>query len=119
MYMIYVLQCENRALYTGITSNLSRRMQQHLGPRPGGAKYTRSHTPTALVQLWETESHHAAARFEYAFKRLSRHRKLALLQNPAQWQSFFPSLCAERYTPLVPLPMAAYLSDTHDTYDRR
>ena len=65
-YLIYVLHCTGDTLYTGITPDLRRRMRQHCGQLAGGAKYTRSHPPEELLQVWSTETRTAAARFEYA-----------------------------------------------------
>lgn len=102
MYYIYILRCQDDSLYTGITPNLRRRMRQHWGKLPGGAKYTRSHPPAALVCIWETDEHTAAAKFEFACKRLPRSKKLALIQTPEKWKSFLPQLEAYHYTPQNP-----------------
>ena len=81
-YLIYVLHCTGDTLHTGITPDLRRRMRQHCGQLAGGAKYTRSHPPEELLQVWSTETRTAAARFEYAFKQLPRSQKLLLLESP-------------------------------------
>ena len=81
-YYIYVLRCKGDTLYTGITPDLRRRMRQHCGQLAGGAKYTHSHKPEALLRVWETADHTAAARFECAFKQLTRIQKEQLLQIP-------------------------------------
>ncbi len=109
-YYIYVLQCAGGTLYTGITPELQKRMRQHCGELAGGAKYTRSHPPEALLQVWQTDGHTAAARFEYAFKGLSRQKKLALLEAPTQWQAFLPELCeAGSYLPAAHGTLESYL----------
>ena len=109
-YLIYVLHCTGDTLYTGITPDLRRRMRQHCGQLAGGAKYTRSHTPEELLQVWSTETRTAAARFEYAFKQLSRSQKLLLLESPEQWQTVLPELAEETYLPAEHLPLQSYLS---------
>lgn len=76
-YYIYVLRCKGDTLYTGITPDLRRRMRQHCGQLAGGAKYTHSHKPEALLRVWETVDHTAAARFECAFKQLTRIQRTA------------------------------------------
>ena len=109
-YYIYVLRCKGGTLYTGITPDLRRRMRQHCGQLAGGAKYTHSHKPEALLRVWETADHTAAARFECAFKQLTRTQKEQLLRTPEQWDAFF-SLDTEpaAYTPIETLPLADYL----------
>lgn len=60
--------------------------------------------------MWETADHTAAARFECAFKQLTRTQKEQLLRTPEQWDAFL-SLDAEPavYTPIETLPLADYL----------
>ena len=109
-YLIYVLHCTGDTLYTGITPDLRRRMRQHCGQLAGGAKYTRSHPPEELLQVWSTETRTAAARFEYAFKQLPRSQKLLLLESPEQWQTVLPELAEETYLPAEHLHLQSYLS---------
>ena len=51
MYYIYTLRCADGSLYTGITTDVKRRMRQHLGHIKGGAKYNARHRPESLVML--------------------------------------------------------------------
>ena len=116
-YYIYVLRCKGDTLYTGITPDLRRRMRQHCGQLAGGAKYTHSHKPEALLRVWETVDHTAAARFECAFKQLTRIQKEQLLQIPEQWDAVLsldaaPAAYAPIVTPqlcIETLPLADYL----------
>ncbi|MCD8219864.1 MAG: GIY-YIG nuclease family protein [Ruminococcus sp.] len=109
MYSIYVLRCQDQSLYTGITTDFTRRIRQHCGIERGGAKYTCSHPPTAIACIWETACHNTAARFEIFFKQLSRKEKLALIAAPSDWHTFFPQLADETITPVPPKPLAAFL----------
>lgn len=109
MYYIYILRCAGGSLYTGITPNLARRMRQHCGELKGGAKYTRSHPPEALICVWQTDSHTAAAKFEIAYKQLSRSQKLHLIAAPNCWLAFLPQLEAYCYTPFPAKPLEQYL----------
>lgn len=115
MYYIYILRCQNGSLYTGITSNLNRRMQQHCGRLSGGAKYTRSHPPEKLVCTWQTDSRTAAARFEVGCKQLTRQTKLLLIASPENWKEFLPQLTAHDYTPIPVKPLEQYLEKTDNT----
>lgn len=109
MYYIYVLRCKGGSLYAGITSELSRRMRQHCGICPGGAKYTRSHPPEAVVCIWQADSHSAALQLEAAFKKLTRGKKQLLVGAPEQWQDYFPQLELQRYMPISAMPLTEYL----------
>jgi putative endonuclease len=78
-YFVYMIECSNKALYTGITTDLQRRFEQHKTGR--GARYT-SYNPAVKVRYvkkYATRS--AAAKREYQIKQLSRAKKLALLHN--------------------------------------
>ncbi|MBQ4641289.1 MAG: GIY-YIG nuclease family protein [Oscillospiraceae bacterium] len=75
-WVLYMLECKDGSLYTGITDNLSRRIQMHESGK--GAKYTRGRAPLKLVYSEICESHSQALKREYAVKSLSRDEKLQL-----------------------------------------
>ena len=77
-WWVYVLRCADGSLYTGITTDVDRRLAEHNGDGAGGARYTRSRRPVALVYAEAAASRAEAARREAAIKRLDRARKLAL-----------------------------------------
>lgn len=104
MYYVYTLRCADDTLYTGFTTDVPRRMRQHLGLLKGGAKYTARHKPVALVMLWQTETRSAAARLEYAVKHLERSEKLRLIRSPALLSSLCPQLDAEAYRSIPGMP---------------
>lgn len=70
---MYVLECEGSRLYTGITTDIERRLKDHKAGR--GAKFTRSFTPKACLLSLEFDDHTEAARAEYQFKQLSAAEK--------------------------------------------
>ena len=77
-WFVYIVRCDDDTLYTGITTDVAARIQQHnLGK---GARYTRSRLPVQLVYAEAAEDRGAALRREFAIKALSRPAKLALLQ---------------------------------------
>lgn len=73
-WFMYVLQCADDTLYTGITTDLERRLHEH-NHTPRGAKYTRCRRPVSLVASWEHESRSEAASAEWCFKQLTRNAK--------------------------------------------
>ncbi len=82
-YYVYILRCRGDSLYTGITSDLEKRMKAHLGRIKGGAKYTRSHPVKCIEAAWKTDSRSAALRAEHILKkRLTRNEKLSLIAEP-------------------------------------
>jgi putative endonuclease len=73
-----MLRCADGSLYTGITTDVSRRIAEHNGAGGLGARYTRSRRPVELVYAEGAANRAEAARREAAIKRLDRARKLAL-----------------------------------------
>ena len=78
MYYLYILECADKTLYTGITVDLDKRIKAHNGSRLG-AKYTRARRPVKLVYAKKFKSRSQASREEYRIKKLSRAEKMNLL----------------------------------------
>lgn len=76
---VYILQCADTTLYTGIAKDLSRRLMQHNGELVGGPKYTRGRRPVHLVWSDEVADRGAALQREAAIKKLRRAEKLRLI----------------------------------------
>jgi putative endonuclease len=83
-WFVYLLRCADGTLYTGITTDVARRLAEHNGEAGGGARYTRSRRPVTLAYFESAADRAAAARREAAIRRLDRARKLALCANPPQ-----------------------------------
>jgi putative endonuclease len=83
VWWVYMLRCADGTLYTGITTDVTRRLAEHNGAGGLGARYTRSRRPVHVVHVEATGSRSAAARREAAIKRLDRARKLALCTSSA------------------------------------
>ena len=77
-WRVYMLRCADGSLYTGITTDITRRVAEHNGEGGPGARYTRSRRPVELVYVEPADSRAEAARREAAIKQLDRARKLAL-----------------------------------------
>lgn len=77
LWTVYMLECADRTLYTGITNNIERRMKMH--ENGTGAKYTRGRTPLKLSYTESHESKSAALKRERTIKSLSRQQKLMLI----------------------------------------
>lgn len=79
MYHLYILSCADKTLYTGITTDLERRVAEHNGAKLG-AKYTRARRPVKMVYSKKFKNRSAAARQEARIKKLSRIEKLELIK---------------------------------------
>ncbi|MFC3094599.1 GIY-YIG nuclease family protein [Alteromonas sediminis] len=82
-WFIYIIETRHGELYTGITTDVNRRMAQHRGERKGGAKYLRNKGPFTTRQLWQTVNRSSATQAELWIKSQSKKNKLALLDEPA------------------------------------
>ena len=78
-WVVYMLECGDGSLYTGITDDFDKRFKAHQEGR--GAKYTRGRGPLTLRYLERCENHSQALKREYAIKQLERAEKLKLCQN--------------------------------------
>ena len=77
-YSVYILRCGDGSYYTGIATDVSRRMQEHrAGPR--GAKYLRGRGPLELVFSCQVGDRATASQLEFRIKRLSRDGKQRLI----------------------------------------
>lgn len=75
-WVLYILECADGTLYTGITDDLPRRLKLH--ERGKGAKYTRGRGPLTLRYTEACGGHSEALKREIAVKRLTRPQKMAL-----------------------------------------
>ncbi len=78
-WQVYILCCADSSLYTGITTDLKRRVEEHNSHTTSAARYTRSRQPVKLVYHEQASSRTEAAKREYVIKQLSRSLKLALI----------------------------------------
>lgn len=79
MYFVYILKCADETLYTGIATELERRIEEHNGSDKG-AKYTRVRRPVRLVYSEKYPDRSAASKREYEIKKkMSRAEKLKLI----------------------------------------
>ena len=77
VWRLYILECGDGTLYTGVTNDVDRRVSQHQEGK--GARYTRTHGPVALVYTEECGSRSQALSRECAVKSLPRRRKEELI----------------------------------------
>jgi putative endonuclease len=79
MYYTYILECRDKTLYTGITTDLNRRISQH-NQRKGAKYFKRPGKIPAKLVYYETFSNRSeASKREYQIKRLKREEKLELI----------------------------------------
>ena len=80
MYYLYILKCADKTLYTGITTDLKRRIIEHNSSKLG-ARYTSSRRPVKLVYSKKFKNRSTALKEEARIKKLKRNAKLELINN--------------------------------------
>lgn len=79
-WVLYIVQCNDGTLYTGITTDIERRLHEHNHSHKA-AKYTRSRRPVKLVYQAACKSRAEAASSEYRIRHLARSEKLRLISH--------------------------------------
>ncbi len=82
MYYTYVIRCEDNSLYTGITTDLERRMKEHFEKNEKCAKYTFRHNAKKLEMVWTSNDRKLASKLEYHIKKLPKIKKENLIKSP-------------------------------------
>ena len=78
-WKVYILKCSDNSLYTGITTDLKRRVNEHNSGK--GAKYTRSRNPVEILYFESYPDRSSASKEEARIKKLKRKAKLTLIEN--------------------------------------
>jgi len=88
MYYVYMLRCEDNSIYTGITTDVERRMEEHFKRNNKCAKYTYRHLAKKLESVWETENRVLASKLEYHIKKLSKQQKEDIIKKREKLEEY-------------------------------
>ena len=97
MYYIYMLRCSDNSIYTGITIDLNRRINEHITKSEKCAKYTLHHTVQKLEVVWETENRVLASKLEYAIKKMTKKKKEDLIKDTNMFDKLLEKLDCSKY----------------------
>ena len=89
MYYTYMIRCKDNSIYTGMTNDLERRLEEHIKKDKKCAKYTATHTAVKLERAWISEDRIHASKLEYWIKKLDKNDKEELIKNPRKFRSLF------------------------------
>ncbi len=78
-WFVYILRCKDDSLYTGVCTDLERRLLEHNECNKKGARYTRARRPVRVVYQEDCDDRSAACKREAAIKKLTRQQKLLLI----------------------------------------
>lgn len=89
-YYVYILRCNNGNYYTGYTTDMTRRYQEHVKGTVK-CKYTRSFKPLNIAQCWMiSDCKNIAMKIEHFIKKLSKEEKEQLILHPDKLMELFP-----------------------------
>ncbi len=78
-WLVYILRCSDGTLYTGITTDIERRLEEHNNGT--GARYTRARRPVKVVFNINAKNRSEASSLEIQIKKLTRKQKIQLIKN--------------------------------------
>ncbi len=78
MWYVYIIKCSDSSLYTGVTTDIKRRLDEH--NTKGGARYTHGRTPVRLLHSESRPNRSGALKREAEIKGWPRIKKLALVK---------------------------------------
>lgn len=88
-WCVYMLECSDSTIYTGITNDLERRIKVHNSGK--GSKYVKTRLPVKLVWNTESENRSEASKLEIKIKKLSRVQKINIIENKKEVTDLFNS----------------------------
>ena len=74
-----MIRCEDNSIYTGMTNNLERRLEEHKTKSKNGAKYTKSHNAIKIEAACKSKDKSLACKLEYQIKNLTKKQKENLI----------------------------------------
>jgi putative endonuclease len=78
-YVLYIVECADGTYYTGIATDVQRRLLEHNGVKGRGARYTAARRPVALIYEARFETRSIALKEEIRIKRMTRREKEAMI----------------------------------------
>ena len=94
-YYIYIIECEDDKLYTGITLDYKRRFMEHRESKKG-AKFTKAFVPKRMLLLYKTKGRSNASKLEARIKSLTKQEKEMLISDRKYFKIFFKDLLDAR-----------------------
>lgn len=91
MFYTYIIGCKDGSLYTGYTTDIKRRIEEHKNKKGINSKYTRARGFSELKALFLTSSKSMAMKLEYSIKKLDRNKKLLVIDDPKILEKYLDS----------------------------
>ncbi len=78
MWFVYIIKCADETLYTGITTDIQRRLSEHNSSEKW-AKYTKMRRPVEMVFSQVCDDRSQASKLEYKIKKYTKQQKLTII----------------------------------------
>lgn len=111
-YYVYMLRCADYSIYTGITTDLNRRMTEHFSQNEKCAKDTLRHKAKKLECVWKTQDRVLASKLEFHIKRLNKKQKEELIEKNNLEEQLFSKIDSFKYTKIDICDIIPILGDT-------
>ena len=98
MYYVYMIRCCDNSIYTGITTDINRRFNEHKNKTDKCAKYTKNHDVKKIEALWMCENKKIASILEYHIKKLTKDKKEYLIESNNIDDIFNGKIDSSKYT---------------------
>ena len=85
MFYTYMLRCEDNSIYSGITTDLERRLEEHRSKNVKSAKYTLTHSALKFEAAWESQTRSTASKLEFYLKKLTKAQKENLIKDESNF----------------------------------
>ena len=96
-----MLRCADNSIYTGMTNDLDKRINEHLSKDTNSAKYTKSHDAVKLEAAWKSKDKSLACKLEYQIKTLTKHQKEYLINGEKLSRYLSGKVDCRRYKRLI------------------
>ena len=96
-----MLRCADNSIYTGMTNDLDKRINEHLSKDKNSAKYTKSHDAVKLEVAWKSKDKSLACKLEYQIKTLTKHQKEYLINGEKLSRYLSGKVDCRRYKRLI------------------
>lgn len=88
MFYTYMLRCEDNSIYTGMTSDLKRRFEEHKAKNIKSAKYTITHSVLKIEAAWKSETRSTASKLEFHLKKLTKLQKESIIKDDSNFAMY-------------------------------
>ena len=103
MYYTYMIRCKDNTIYTGITTDLEKRFNEHKTKNEKCAKYTKKHTAEKIESAWTSENRVLASKLEYRIKHLTKTQKEEIIQSQEAFEKYLSKhLETQEYKKVTP-----------------